>query len=78
MSDIFELHEIDEADVQMRLFSQTLTRDVKKWFKTFPANHIADLANFHRLFINRWERKKNPLQILFEYENIRRAPNESV
>ena len=28
--------------------------------------------------MNRWEKKKNPLQILFEYENIRRGPNETV
>lgn len=78
MSDFFELHEIDEVDVQMRLFAQTLTGDVKKWFKAFPANHITELANFHNLFVDRWERKRNPLQILSEYENIRRAPNESV
>lgn len=78
MSNFFELHEIDEADVQMRLFAQTLTSDVKKWFKAFPANHIADLANFQRLFIDSWERKNNPLQILSEYENIRRRPNEIV
>ena len=57
MTDYFELHEIDESDVQMRLFAQTLTGDVKKWFKAFPANHIADLAAFHRLFIDRRERK---------------------
>lgn len=62
----------------MRLFAQTLTGDVKKWFKAFPANNIADLANFHRLFIDRRERKKNPLQILSEYDSIRRASNESV
>jgi len=78
MSNFFELHEIDEADVQMRLFAQTLTGDVKKWFKAFPANHIFDLANFQRLFNDRWERKKNLFQILSEYQNIRRAPNESV
>ena len=78
MSDFFELNEIDEADVQMRLFAQNLTRDVKKWFKAFPANHIAYLANFQRLFTDRLERKKNPLQILSEYDNIRRAPNELV
>ncbi len=78
MTDYFELHETDESDVQMRLFAQTLIGDVKKWFKGLPANHIADLATFHRLFIDRWERKKNPLQILSEYENIRRAPNEFV
>ena len=78
MSDFFELHEIDEADVQMRLFAQTLTGDVQKYFKAFPANYIADLANFQRLFIDRWEKKMNPLQILSEYENIRRGPNETV
>jgi len=78
MNDYFELHEIDEEDVQMRLFSQTLVGDVKKWFKYLPIGHIVDLNVFHRLFINRRERKKNPLQILSEYENIKRAPNESV
>ena len=29
MTDYFELNEIDEADVQMRLFAQTLARVVK-------------------------------------------------
>ena len=62
----------------MRLFTQTLAGDVKKWFKYLPAGHIADLAAFHRLFISRWERKKNPLHILSEYENIRTVPNEYV
>lgn len=28
--------------------------------------------------MNRWAKKNNPLQILFEYENIRRGPNETV
>lgn len=78
MTDYFELHDIDESDVQMRLFDQTLTGDVKKWFKALPANHIVDLGVFHRLFIDRWERNKNPLQILSEYDNIRRDPNDSV
>ena len=53
MIDYFELHEIDEADVKMRLFAQTLAQDVKKCFKYLPANHIADLVAFHQLFINR-------------------------
>ena len=53
MIDYFELHEIDESDVQMRLFAQTLVGDVKKWFKYLPPNHITDLAAFHLSFINR-------------------------
>lgn len=61
MIDYFELHEVNEDDVQMRLFAQTLAGDVKKWFKSLPPNHIFDLDAFHQLFINRWERKKNSL-----------------
>ena len=61
MTYYFELHEFDEADVKMILFVQTLTGDVKEWFKSLPDNHIANLAAFHQLFINRWERNKTPL-----------------
>ena len=35
MTDYFELVEIDESDVQMRLFSQTLTGDVKNGLKVY-------------------------------------------
>ena len=47
MNDFFDLQEVDEADVQMRLFAQSLTSDVKKWFKSLPASSINDIASFH-------------------------------
>jgi hypothetical protein len=78
MNDYFDLQEVDEADVQMRLFAQSLTGEVKKWFKTLRAASITDIASFHRSFLDRWEVKKNPLQILSEYENIRRNQGETV
>jgi len=62
----------------MRLFAHTLAGDVRKWFRAFPANSIDSLDSFHQQFLNIWEKKKNPLQILSEYENIRRGPNETV
>ena len=62
----------------MRLFAQTLAREVKKWFKALISNHIVDLEALHRLFICRWEKIKNPLQILSEYEHIKRGPSESL
>ena len=55
--DYFELYELDDVDVQMRLFSQTLAGDVKKWFKGLPTGSIADLVVFHWMFLNRWEKK---------------------
>lgn len=62
----------------MRLFSQTLVGDVRKWFREFPVNSIDSLEVLHQQFLTRWEKKKNPLQILSKYDNIRRGPNETV
>ena len=39
---------------------------------------MEDLPAFDKMFLNTWEVKRNPLQILSEYESIRRAPAESV
>jgi hypothetical protein len=78
MNDFFDLQEVDQAYVQMRLFTKILTGDVKKWFKALPIASIADIAAFHQNFLSRWEVNKNPLQILFEYENIRRNQGEIV
>jgi hypothetical protein len=78
MNDYFDLQEVDEVDVQMRLFAQSLTGDVKKWFKALRPASVVDLAAFQRIFLDRWEVKKNPLQILSEYENIRRNQGETV
>jgi hypothetical protein len=46
MNDYLDLQEVDEVDVQMRLFTQSLTGDVKKWFKALPAASIHDLLAF--------------------------------
>jgi hypothetical protein len=62
----------------MRLFDQSLTGDVKKWYKCLRAASILDLTAFQRSFLDKWEVKKNPLQILSEYENIRRNQGETV
>ena len=78
MNDVFDVQEVDEADVKMRLFAQILGGDVKKWFRSLPEGRIANLDAFHQNFLARWEIKKNPLQILNEYKRLKRKPNESV
>jgi hypothetical protein len=78
MNDFFDLQEVDEEDVKMRLFSQNLNGEVRKWFKALTASNLNDITSFHQSFLNRWEVKKNPLQILSEYESIKRNQVESV
>jgi hypothetical protein len=78
MNDYFDLHEVNEADVQMRLFAQSLIGDVKKWYKSLCAASVLDLTAFQSSFLDRWEVKKNPLQILSKYKNIRRNQGETI
>jgi hypothetical protein len=64
MTDYFEIYEIDTDDVQMRIFVQSLSGEVRTWFRALAANSIDSLETLYRQFLNRWEKKKDPLQIL--------------
>jgi len=78
MQDYFENYEIDDDDVRMKIFVQSLTCDVRVWFRALPVNSIADPEALYQTFLNRWEKKKDPLHILSEYDTIRRGPQEAV
>jgi len=78
MNDFFDLHEIDEENVTMRLFLQIFGGEVQKWFRALLVGTINILPVLHRQFLDRWEVKKNLLQILSEYENIKRNAGETV
>ena len=78
MTDYFENYEIDDDDVRMKVFVQSLTGDVRTWFRALPAISINDPQALYQTFLNRWEKKKDPLQILSEYENLRRGTQETV
>jgi len=78
MHDYFENYEIDDDGVRMKIFVQSLTGDVRPWFRSLPANSIGDPESMYQTFINRWEKKKDPLHILSEYNTIKRGPYQTV
>ena len=78
MIDYFENYEIDDNDVRMKIFVHGLTGDVRTWFRALPVNTIADPSALYQKFLNRWEKKKDPLHILSEYEILKRGPQETV
>jgi len=78
MTNYFENYEIDDDDVRMKVFVQSLIRDVRTWFRALLAKTIADPQALYQTFLNRWEKKKDPLHILSEYENLKRGPQETV
>ena len=78
MNEYFDREEIYDENVKLRLIAQSLGGEARKWFKGLTPHSINDLQAFHQLFLNKWEVKKNPLQILSEYENIKRNAGEGV
>ena len=60
------------------MFAQILGGEVRKWFKGLTPHSINDLQAFHQTFLNKWEVKKNPLQIFSDYKNLHRDMGESV
>lgn len=77
MQDYFENYEIDDEDVRMKIFVQSLTGDVRNWFRSLAANSILNPYALYLSFLNRWEKKKDPLHILTEYDNLKRGPQEN-
>lgn len=78
MNDVFDLKEVDEVDVKMRLFAQSLGGDVKNWFRGLPTGIIANFAAFHQAVLASWNIKKNPLQLLKKYKMLKRKLNETM
>ena len=61
MNDAFDYMELEEETMKMRMFSQRLGGESKKWFKILTPNSIHDLPSLYQTFIKKWEIKKNPL-----------------
>jgi hypothetical protein len=45
------LEEVDYEDVKMRLFTQILAGDLRKWFRSLPTGSITDFEAFETSFL---------------------------
>ena len=77
-TDFIDLEKVDHKDEIMRLFSQSFTQEVKKWFRMLNAGSIHNFQEFQDIFLRKWESNKNSLQLLTQYNNLKRSPIESV
>jgi len=78
LMDCFENYEIDDNDVRMKIFVQSLTDDLRTWFRALAINTITDPNALYQTFLNMWKKKKDPLHILLEYKSLKRGPQETV
>ena len=77
-NDFINLEEVDDEDVKMRLFAQSLSGEAKKWYKDLPPRSIRSFVGFQSIFLEIWDDKKSPLQVLFQYNNLKKGVFESV
>ena len=62
----------------MRLIAQNFYGEVKKWFRCLTIGIIHDFQEFETAFLRKWERNKNSLHLLMQYNNLKRGPTEFV
>lgn len=51
MNDFSDLEEVDNDDVKIRLFTESLTGEVKKWYRALPTGSIVDLPQLHSYYM---------------------------
>ena len=76
--DFIDLEEVDYEDVKMRLFAKNLSGEAKKWYKDLPPGSIQNFAAFQTTFLDKWDDKQSPLQVLSQYNNLKEGGFESV
>ena len=72
------VEEVDHEDAKMRLFSQSFAEEVKKWFKGLATRSIPNFPGFETIFLRKWEDKINQLQLLTQYNSLKRDVAETV
>ena len=64
--------------MNMRLFAQILPGEAKMWFRDIPSIFILTFATFQTPFLEIWDDKRSPLQVLSQYNGIKNGGFESV
>jgi hypothetical protein len=62
----------------MRMFVQSLDREVRKWFIGLHANSIANIDALDEVFLKLWGDKKDYLYYITKFGAFRRKNGESV
>ena len=76
-SNWINLEEIDNEDIKVRLFAQSLAGEVRELFTDLLDNSIMNYQAFEDSFKNKWEEKKNPMNCLSQFHSMKRRVSES-
>jgi len=68
--------DINEDDVWMRVFVQSLDGEARKWFRELPPRPIAEIEALDDVFLKHWGDKKDLLYHYTEFGNLQRENGE--
>jgi hypothetical protein len=77
-NDFVDLEEVDHEYANMWLSTQSLSEEVRKWFKALPVESVLNFSAFETSFLARCGDKKNHFQLLTQYNNMKRMLEETV
>jgi hypothetical protein len=69
---------IDHEDVDMKIFTSSLTEEPLDWFKGLPYNYITTYDAFSTLFKSKWSRKVYGGTLATQFNQIKKKENEIV
>lgn len=70
--------EIENEDVFMKLFVQSMVEDARDWYRGLPENSITSWDEFIRNFKEQYVEHVNSSYMLNEFNNIKKHANESM
>jgi ribonuclease HI len=69
---------IENEDVWMRVFSQSLDGEVRKWFKGLAPGSIASIEALDNVFLRQWGDRKDYIYYMTEFGSLKKQEGESV
>jgi hypothetical protein len=69
---------IENEDVWMRVFVQSLDGEARKWFRGLPLGSIVGIEALDDAFLRHWGDKKYFLYYIIEFGSLKRKEGESV
>ena len=71
-------YNVQNQDVWIRLFVQSLDGEARKWFRGLPANSIIGIKVLDDVFLKNWGDKKDYLYYITKFWSLKRKNDESV
>jgi hypothetical protein len=69
---------IENEDVWMRVFVQSLDGDVRKWFRGLAPRSIAGIEALDNVFLRQWGDRKDYIYYMTEFGSLKKQEGESV